>query len=164
MVNSSREPAPVVGAYTAFVNGNCKSGSQWRKDRVQGELALAQPLFGAELLQFRRGDFPIIQLSAGTVPFNRVGKAVQIFVFDLVVPPPAMMISGSLHACVRGEKFQSTTRFVQSRDAAPAHCRVRSELESASALTWSASEGRVDNPSRFLFRKARIMKCQNPLR
>ena len=73
------------------------------------------------------------------MPFNRVGKAVQIFVFDLVVPPPAMMISGSLHACVRGEKFQSTTRFVQSRDAAPAHCRVRSELESApprSQVEW----------------------------
>jgi hypothetical protein len=48
--------------------------------------------------------------SAGAVTFNRVGKAVQIFVFDLVVPPPAMMIPGSLHARVRGEKCQSTTR------------------------------------------------------
>src|ERR1700730_7472199 len=54
--------------------------------------------------------FPIIQLPAGTVTCNRVGKAVQIFVFDLVLRPPAMMISGSLHACDRGEKFQSTTR------------------------------------------------------
>jgi hypothetical protein len=34
------------------------------------------------------GDFPIIQLSAGTVTFNRVGKEVQIFVFDLVVRRP----------------------------------------------------------------------------
>ena len=95
---------------------------------------MAQSLFDAELLQFRRGDFPIIQLSAGTVTFNRVGKAVQLC---------------ASAACNKDLQFASRLRSwrkipihrkaVQYRDAAPAHCRVRSELESApprSQVEW----------------------------
>jgi hypothetical protein len=106
----------------------CRSGSQWRKDRVQGELALAQPLFGAELLQFRRADFPIIGRDRD-IQSRR--QAVQIFVFDLVGPSPAMIISRFASRLRSWRKIPIHHKAVQSRDAAPAHCRVRSELESA---------------------------------
>jgi hypothetical protein len=39
--------------------------------------------------QFRRADFPIIQLSPGIVIIQPRRQAVQIFVFDPVVPAPA---------------------------------------------------------------------------
>jgi hypothetical protein len=67
---------------------------------------LAQPLFDAELLQFRCGDFPIIGTDRND---------------DL-------RFASRLRSC---RKIPIHHKAVQSRDAAPAHRRARSELESA---------------------------------
>jgi hypothetical protein len=54
-------------------------------------IALAQPLFGAELIPTGGlSDNPII---ARDRDIQSRRQAVQIFVFDFAVPPPAMMIS-----------------------------------------------------------------------
>jgi hypothetical protein len=58
-------------------------------------------------------------------------QAVQIFVFDLVVPPPAMMISESFHVRVRREKCQSTTRPYNSATPLQRYCIARLDVTSA---------------------------------